>query len=334
MFGIPFPVNAKAASAGFVGSIVGNLVLASTPRIGDSAYSPVNSYLYLTYGSTVVVCDLSGTPSIVTTIAMATTVLQLAYLPNANKVFCLQGSHKYQLIDCANNTAASAVTMTSQMGISPTVCSSFAVDQSNDSVYLAVSFQLGVLNPSTGAITSKTGFGTPAYTLNISNPASIAFNAADGYLYVATQDANHRLQVVDPTAWNVGEVHDFGATPANITNNCRLVINRDTGHVYANETGGSNKLYVMTNSTTLVTISPSAQTGQGDYDSVLKQVFEVESGSPGFIDVYDSTDTLLTHTSIGSAVANNPLGIYCASSIGRYAIQKAASGETLQIIQR
>lgn len=324
----------EPAALGFVGQIIGNLTLASTPRIGDSAYSPAQKYLYLTYGSTVAVLDLSGTPSVVTTISMAATVLQLAYLPNSNKVFCLQGSHKYQLIDCTNNTAAGAVTMTSQMTVSPTVCSSFSVDQSNDNVYLAVSFQLGVLNPSTGAITSKTGFGSPAYLLNISTPASIAFNAADGYLYVATQDLNHMLHVVDPTNWNTAEVHDFGSTPVNLTNNCKLVINRDTGHVYANATGGTNKLYVMTNSTTLVTITPTTQTGQGDYDTVLKQVFETEAGTPGFVSVYDSGDALLLRTSIGAAVIDNPLGIYCDSQNGRYALQKAASGNVLQVIGR
>lgn len=324
----------EPAALGFVGQIIGNLTLASAPRVGDSAYSPVQKHLFLTYGSTVVVIDLSGTPSIVTTIAMAGTVLQLAYLPVSNKVFCLQQSHKYQLIDCAANTAAAQVTMTSQMGISPTICSSFSVDQSNDNVYLAVSFQLGVLNPGTGAILSKTGVGTPAYTLNISTPSSIAYNAADGFLYVATQDAGHMLQVVDPAAWNVGEVHDFGATPVNLTNNCKLVLNRLTGHVYANATGGTNKLYVMQNGTTLLTISPAAQSGQGDYDTVLQQVLAIESGTPGFVDVYDAADALLTHTSIGAGVVANPVGIYCDSVNGRYAIQKAASGEVLQVIGR
>lgn len=221
--------------------------------------------------------------------------------------------------------------------ISPNICSSYSVDQTNDDIYVGGTYQIGKVTPSTGVATSP-GFDTPdpGYAANLDSLADLAFKNADGYLYIASAHANHMLFVVDPASWGVsgGLVHDFGSTPVNITGNCKLVINRSTGHIYAEATGGTNKLYVMTDSTTLATITPTAQTQQGDYDYELAQVFNTESGSPGFVSVYDSSDTLLTRTSIGSGVVANPVAIYCTPECDRYAIQKASSGEVLQIVAR
>ncbi len=332
----PFLGNMKPGTPVFVGSIIGNLVLAAAPIPGQDAYSPVNRYLYLAYASTVAVCDLSGTPSVVTTISMAATVTGIAYLPNSNKVFILQASHKYQLIDCVNNTAASQVTMTGTAWASPAFCNSFSVDQTNDDVYMCSAYQIGRVAPGTGVVTSP-GFDIPdpGYASFLDSVSSVAFNNADGYLYVATGHAGHTLFDVDPATWSTVLKHDFGSAAAGLAaTTSKFVINRSTGHVYINGIGGGDHLYVMTDYQTLTTITPTAQTERGDYDTVLQQVFEVESSNPGFVSVYSSSDSLLLRTSIGSGVIANPVAIYCDSLNGRYAIQKATGGETLQVIAR
>lgn len=331
MFAAPFPLNCKPPAGGFVGSIVGNLTLPNVP-VGGPAYSPVNRYLYLLYNTSVYVCDLSGTPSIVTTITLAAAGTRLAYLPISDKVYVQQASNKYQLITCSTNVAASQVTMTNPFVSDSYILGSFSVDQSNDDVYMGTGYQLGKVVPSTGVIT-KTGFGTALYQLTMTGLLSLAYNNADGYLYIAASDAGHMLIVIDPVHWNDNAAkHDFGSTPTNLADPV-VTINRATGHVYANANSGP-KLYVMSDYQTLTVQVPTAQTGKGDYDTVLQETFEISGSTPGFVSNYDTTDTQLTRTSISSTVANNPVAIYCDSLNGRYAIQKGTSGEVLQIIAR
>ncbi len=335
MFAAPFPINAKPPAAGFVGQIIGNLTLSSAPLAGAVAYSPVNKLVYLTFATSVVACDLSGTPSVVATISIAATALGIAYLPVSDKVFVLQGSHKYQLIDCTNNTAAAAVTMTGTSWAGPAVCGSFSVDQSTDDVYMSSAYQIGRVAPGTGVVTSP-GFDVPdpGYASFLDTVSQVAYQNAQGLLYAATAHTSHTLLNINPSSWNTVLNNDYGGSATGIgSSTSKMVINRDTGHVYINGIS-SNKLYVMPDATTLNTITPTVQTERGDYDSVLKMAFFVETGSPGYVTAYDATDTLVVRTNIGAAVVNTPVAIYCDSLNGRYAIQKASAGETLQIIAR
>lgn len=319
MFAIPFPVNAKPPPAGFIGSFIGSLTL---PGVHDIiyAYSPVNGFAYISNSSSVYVVDPSGTPSNVTTITLAANAVSMAYLPVSNKIFVLQGSKKYQLIDCSNNTVASQVTMTNAPTISPLVCSSYSVDPATDRVYLGCNLELAYVVPSTGACT-KSGFSSTTWQTNMGASTGIAFNPTDGYVYAASATANHMMQVIDPATWttNGGLVHDFGATITNQTSGTPGPgINYSTGHVYLSTQGSAAKLFVFTSSTTVTTITTTANTNFPEYDSDLKQMFNPEQASPSPVSVYDSTDTSILRTTIGGNTLNNMPVFFACVTAKRY----------------
>lgn len=334
MFVPPFPVNFKPYVASgptpFVGTYIGNVTLPGAPEIGTSAYSPVNGYLYVGAGTSVWVVDPGGTPSHVTTVSLTTALRKIAYLPVSNKVFVLQSSGKYQLIDCTTNTAATQVTMSPVLNA--TKCGSFSVNPATDDVYMQRSYQLGRVAPATGVAT-LTGFADTTYLNNMSTGRDICFNPADGYVYIVG-DAAHALMSIDPATWttNAGLMNDFGSI-SDLDANSKFVINRSTGHVYVHHPSTS-LLSILTDFDSRITITPSATLTAGDYDPDLSQVFICETTSPPQFNVYADNDTLLLRTTV-SGCSGGPTAIYCCPDDDRYAVQQTGgSSNVLQIIAR
>ncbi len=316
----------------FVGSYIGTITLASTPEIGVSAYSPVNGFLYLGAGTSVWVIDLSGTPSVVATITLAASLRRIAYLPIANKIFVLQASNKYQLIDCAAGTVAAQVTFSPTFANAPSKCNSFSVDPATDDVYLQNAYQLGRVTPSTGATTTS-GYGTTTYLNYMDAGRDLCFNPADGRLYVIGAAA-HALMSIDISAWttNAGLLHDFGSI-ADVDPSSKFVLNRLNGHVYMHHpTTAALSVLTAFNSRTVIT--PTTTLAPGDYDSALGQNIYCESINPPQFVVYADNDTQLLRTTV-TGCAGTPSALYCAPGVARYAVQQTGgSSSILQVIAR
>ena len=153
----------------------------------DLAYDPVNGYVYVATGSSLVYAySLNGT--LVTTISMPSYVHSVLYANNT--VFATAGSYRVALINPSTDTVKATVSLTGT-----SFPDGLAYDSQNNTLFVAMSAinSVGVIDLSNLTQVKTIGVG--------SNPEALTYSNVTNQVYVAQLDSN--INIINASSYNV-----------------------------------------------------------------------------------------------------------------------------------
>ena len=168
---------------------------AVTPQ--DLAYDPVNGYVYVATGGSIInVYSLNGT--LVMTISMPSYVNSVLYANNT--VFATVGAYRVTLINPSSNTIEATVSLT-QPGAYP---DGLAYDSQNNTLFVAMSApnSVGVIALSNLTQVKTIGVG--------SNPSALTYSNVTNQVYVAQLDDN--INIINASSYKVTVPYSVAAS--------------------------------------------------------------------------------------------------------------------------